>query len=58
MKIDCDVLGGNKLESKGSSLLFSSREVLAAVKIVQLGDQECILRCLSLYVICPTSLIK
>ncbi len=41
MKIDCDVLGGN--------LLPSNREILTQVKIVPLGDQEYLLRCLSSY---------
>jgi len=49
MKIDCDVLSGNIFESKGFNILPSNREILTQVKIVPLGDQEYLLRCLSSY---------
>jgi hypothetical protein len=54
MKIDCDVLKG-----KNSQELSSNREVLGQTKTVPLGDQEFILRCLSLCdVVSPSATIN
>lgn len=59
MKIDCDVLGSSDSEFNRSGLFTSNREILTLVKIVRLGDQEHILRCLSSYdVVCSTSFIN
>lgn len=44
MKIDCDVLNG-----RNSTEYSSNREVLVNFKTVPLGDQDAILRGLSLY---------